>query len=116
VIVAGAGTVGAAFLYFLRPARRHFCELCAEAAQVSYVKESVGGSVAHARTLAEIGKAAYDGLSELSSAATHQELRSHAVRLRAAAFHSLTCLSELTAGAAKVELFAALREAAHPDE
>jgi len=80
------------------------------------VKEVVGGSVAYARTLAEIGKAAYDALFELSSAATQQELRSHAVRLRGAAFHSLMCSSELTAGAAKLELLAAVREAAHPDE
>jgi|SRR5882724_8042399 len=80
------------------------------------VKEVVGGSVAHARTLAEIGKGAYDTLFELSSAANKEELRSHAVRLRGAAIHSLMCSSELTAGAAKLEQLAALREASHLDE
>jgi hypothetical protein len=80
------------------------------------VKEVVGGSVANARTLAEIGRAAYDTLFELASSATQQELRSHAVRLRGAALHSLLCSSELTAGAAKLELLAAVREAAHQAE
>src|SRR5882724_10560549 len=80
------------------------------------VKEVVGGSVAQARTLAEIGKAAYDALFELSSAATQQELRSHSVRLRGAAVHSLMCSSELIAGAAKLEQLAAIREAAQADD
>jgi hypothetical protein len=80
------------------------------------VKEVVGSSVAQARTLAEIGKAAYDALFELGSSATQQELRSHAVRLRGAAVHSLMCSSELTAGAAKLEQLAAVRDAAHQDE
>ena len=80
------------------------------------VREVVGASVAHARTLAEIGRTAYDALFELSSTATQQELRSHAVQLRGAAFHSLMCSSELTAGAAKLEVLAAVREAAHPEE
>lgn len=80
------------------------------------VREVVGGSVAQARTLGVIGKAAYDALFELSSTATQQELRSHAIRLRGAALHSLMCSSELTAGAAKLELLAAVREAADPGE
>src|SRR3954470_11802622 len=75
------------------------------------VREVVGGSTAHARTLADIGKTAYDALFELSSSATEQELRAHAVRLRGSALHSLMCSCELTAGAAKLDQLAAVREA-----
>lgn len=80
------------------------------------VREVVGGSTAQARVLAEIGRSAYDALFELGSDAGHDELRSHAVRLRGAAVHSLMCSSELTAGAAKLEQLAAVREAARTDD
>ncbi len=80
------------------------------------VREAVAVSVTHARTLAEIGKAAYDALFELSSGAKEQELRSHATRLRGAAVHSLLCSSELTAGAARLDQLAAVREAARQND
>lgn len=80
------------------------------------VRDAVGGSTAHARTLAEIGKAAFDSLFELSTDATHDDLRSHAARLRGSAVHSLLCSSELTAGAARLEQLAAIREAALLDD
>ena len=75
------------------------------------VKEVVGTSVTHARALAEIGSAASESIFELSSRATEQELRSHAVKLRGAALHSLLCSAELTVGAARLEQLAAVREA-----
>lgn len=75
------------------------------------VKEVVGSSVTHARALAEIGRAAHEAIFELSSRASEQELRSHAVKLRGSALHSLLCSTELTVGAAKLEQLAAVREA-----
>ena len=76
------------------------------------VREVVGGSATQARALAEIGKAAYDALFELSSGAAEQDLRSHAAKLRGAALYGLMCSCELTAGAAKLDQLAAVREAA----
>lgn len=98
-------------------AKRNIEMVALEAASFeAEVKDVVGGSTTQARNLAEIGRAAYDGLFELGSDAGHDELRSHAVRLRGAAVHSLMCSNELTAGAAKLEQLAAVREAAHGDK
>jgi hypothetical protein len=98
-------------------AKRNIEMVALEAASfVAEVKEAVGGSIMQARNLAEIGRAAYDTLFELGSDAHHDELRSHAVRLRGAAVHSLLCSCELTAGAARLEQLAAVREAAHHED
>jgi len=80
------------------------------------VKDVVGGTTAQARILAEIVRSTYNALFELESGADHNELRSHAAQLRGAAVHSLLCSSELTAGAARLEQLAAVREAASGDE
>ena len=83
-----------------------------EAASVAAeVREVVGVSTTHARALAEIGSAAQESIFELSSAADEQELRTHAVKLRGAALHSLLCSAELVSGSARLEQLAAVREA-----